>query len=123
VPITELVDTSHHQPPQNRTVHHSPGLRKAAFAGGRLFAGRAEAFCNDDAAFDADLSASIPISIFTVHLSDLLFEIHDGPFLELGLKSIDGGLILMPRRREDSPVGTGWPCGSRNSEKQRRLAR
>jgi putative restriction endonuclease len=30
-------------------------------------------------------------------------KIYDGPFLELGLKSIDRSLIVMPRRREDRP--------------------
>jgi putative restriction endonuclease len=30
-------------------------------------------------------------------------EIHDGPFLELGLKGIAGTLIGRPRRLEDRP--------------------
>jgi hypothetical protein len=36
-----------------------------------------------------------------VHVSDRLLEIHDGPFLELGLKGIAGTLIDRPRRTED----------------------
>jgi putative restriction endonuclease len=32
-----------------------------------------------------------------------LLEIHDGPFLELGLKGIAGTSIELPRRREDRP--------------------
>jgi putative restriction endonuclease len=32
-----------------------------------------------------------------------LLEIHDGPFLELGLKGIAGALIESPRRSEDRP--------------------
>jgi putative restriction endonuclease len=36
-------------------------------------------------------------------VSDRLLEIHDGPFLELGLKSIAGTLIEMPRRTVDRP--------------------
>ena len=34
---------------------------------------------------------------------DRLLEIHDGPFLELGLKGIAGTLIDRPRRSEDRP--------------------
>jgi putative restriction endonuclease len=53
------------------------------------------------AAFDANL---IGIDAdFRIHVSHRLLEIHDGPFLELGLKSIDRSLIVMPRRREDWP--------------------
>ena len=44
-----------------------------------------------------------PFRPFRIHLSNRLLEIHDGPFLELGLKSIDRSLIVMPRRREDWP--------------------
>jgi hypothetical protein len=40
---------------------------------------------------------------FRIHVADRLLEIHDGPFLELGLKQIDGTLIEMPRRIEDRP--------------------
>jgi putative restriction endonuclease len=53
------------------------------------------------AAFDANL---IGIDAdFRIHVADRLLEIHDGPFLELGLKSIDGTLIEMPRRLADCP--------------------
>jgi putative restriction endonuclease len=53
------------------------------------------------AAFDANL---IGIDAdFRIHVADRLLEIHDGPFLELGLKSIDRTVIRMPRRREDWP--------------------
>ena len=43
------------------------------------------------AAFDADLIGIDPD--FRVHVSDRLLEIHDGPFLELGLKGIVGNVI------------------------------
>ena len=52
-------------------------------------------------AFDANL---IGIDLdFRVHVSDRLLEIHDGPFLELGIKGIVGQLIQLPRRNEDRP--------------------
>ena len=38
-----------------------------------------------------------------IHVSDRLLEIHDGPFLELGLKGIVGQVIELPRRSEDRP--------------------
>ena len=53
------------------------------------------------AAFDANLIGIDPD--FRVHVADRLLEIHDGPFLELGLKSIDRTQIVMPRRRVDWP--------------------
>jgi putative restriction endonuclease len=53
------------------------------------------------AGFDANLIGIDPD--FRVHVSDRLLEIHDGPFLELGLKGINGALIAMPRRRADWP--------------------
>ena len=53
------------------------------------------------AAFDADLIGIDPD--YRIHVSDRLLEIHDGPFLELGLKSIAGTLIDRPRRSEDRP--------------------
>jgi putative restriction endonuclease len=53
------------------------------------------------AAFDANLIGIDPD--FRIHVADRLLEIHDGPFLELGLKSIDRTLIVMPRRRKDWP--------------------
>ncbi len=40
---------------------------------------------------------------YRIHVSDRLLEIHDGPFLELGLKGIAGILIERPRRSEDRP--------------------
>ena len=43
------------------------------------------------AAFDAHLIGIDPD--FRIHVSDRLLEIHDGPFLELGLKGIVGQLI------------------------------
>jgi putative restriction endonuclease len=53
------------------------------------------------AAFDANL---IGVDAdFRIHVADRLLEIHDGPFLELGLKSIAGTQIVMPRRRADWP--------------------
>ena len=53
------------------------------------------------AAFDAHL---IGIDAdYRIHVSDRLLEIHDGPFLELGLKGIAGTLIDRPRRAEDRP--------------------
>jgi hypothetical protein len=53
------------------------------------------------AAFDAHLIGVDPD--YRIHVSDRLLEIHDGPFLELGLKSIAGTLIDRPRRLEDRP--------------------
>ena len=53
------------------------------------------------AAFDAHLIGIDPD--FRIHVSNRLLEIHDGPFLELGLKGIAGKLIDRPRRLEDRP--------------------
>jgi putative restriction endonuclease len=53
------------------------------------------------AAFDANLIGVDPD--FRIHVSDRLLDIHDGPFLELGLKRIDGTAIRLPRRAEDQP--------------------
>jgi putative restriction endonuclease len=53
------------------------------------------------AAFDANLIGIDPD--FRIHVADRLLDIHDGPFLELGLKQIDRTLIEMPRRIEDRP--------------------
>lgn len=53
------------------------------------------------AAFDANL-----IGIdqdFRIYVADRLLEIHDGPFLELGLKTIANTSIHLPRRRQDWP--------------------
>ena len=40
---------------------------------------------------------------FPHHVSNRLLEIHDGPFLELGLKGIVGQVIQVPRRSVDRP--------------------
>ena len=53
------------------------------------------------AAFDAHLIGIDPD--FRIHVSDRLLEIHDGPFLELGLKGIAGTFIELPTRSEDRP--------------------
>jgi putative restriction endonuclease len=53
------------------------------------------------AAFDAKLIGIDPD--LRIHVSDGLLELHDGPFLEQGLKSMDGRLISLPRRPEDYP--------------------
>jgi len=53
------------------------------------------------AVFDAHLIGIDPG--FRIHVSDRLLEIHDGPFLELGLKGIVGQAIRLPRRTEDRP--------------------
>jgi putative restriction endonuclease len=52
-------------------------------------------------AFDAHLIGLDPD--YRIHVSDRLLEIHDGPFLELGLKGIVGQVIQLPRRTEDYP--------------------
>jgi hypothetical protein len=53
------------------------------------------------AAFDAHMIGIDPD--FRIHVSDRLLEIHDGPFLELGLKGIAGQVIQLPRRTKDRP--------------------
>ena len=53
------------------------------------------------AAFDAHLIGIDPD--YRIHVSDRLLEIHDGPFLELGLKGIGGTLIDRPRWLKDRP--------------------
>jgi putative restriction endonuclease len=53
------------------------------------------------AAFDAHLIGIDPD--YRIHVSDRLLEIHDGPFLELGLKGIAGALIERPKRVADWP--------------------
>jgi hypothetical protein len=40
---------------------------------------------------------------FGIHVSDRLLEIHDGRFLELGLKGIAGQVIKLLRRSMDRP--------------------
>ena len=53
------------------------------------------------AAFDAHLIGVDPD--YRIHVSDRLLEIHDGPFLELGLKGIAGTSIVSARRGKDRP--------------------
>jgi len=53
------------------------------------------------AAFDAHLIGINPD--YRIHVSNRLLEIHDGPFLELGLKGVEGQMIQLPRRVEDCP--------------------
>jgi putative restriction endonuclease len=53
------------------------------------------------AAFDAHLIGIDPD--YRIHVSDRLLDLHDGPFIELGLKGIAGTLIELPRRNEDRP--------------------
>ena len=53
------------------------------------------------AAFDAHLIGVDPD--YRIHVSERLLELHDGPFLELGLKTIAGQLIGLPRRTADYP--------------------
>ena len=67
------------------------------------------------AAFDAQLIGIDPN--FRIHVSDRLLEIHDGPFLELGLKGIVGQAIQLPRRNEIAPIRSDWRDGSENSRK------
>jgi putative restriction endonuclease len=67
------------------------------------------------AAFDAHLIGIDPD--FRIHVSDRLLKIHDGPFLELGLKGIAETLIDRPRRSEHCPIETDWRCGLSNSRK------
>jgi putative restriction endonuclease len=40
---------------------------------------------------------------YRIHVSDRLLEIHNGPFLELGLQGNAGTLIDRPRQLEDRP--------------------
>jgi len=51
--------------------------------------------------FDAPLIGIDPE--YRIHVSNRLLEIHDGPFLELGLKGIAGTLIDRPNRNQDRP--------------------
>jgi putative restriction endonuclease len=53
------------------------------------------------AAFDSHLIGVDPD--YRIHVSERLLELHDGPFLELGLKTIAGQLIRLPRRSADNP--------------------
>jgi hypothetical protein len=45
-------------------------------------------------------SGSNPISVYTF---PRLLDLHDGPFLEQGLKAMAGRLIQLPRRNKDYP--------------------
>ena len=65
------------------------------------------------AAFDAHLIGIDPD--YRIHVSDRLLEIHDGPFLELGLKGIAGHLIDCRGEVRIVLIGTDWRCGSSNS--------
>ena len=51
---------------------------------------------------------------YRIHVSDRLLEIHDGPFLELGLKGIAGTLIDRPNGSRTGLSATGWRFGSSN---------
>jgi putative restriction endonuclease len=53
------------------------------------------------AAFDAHLIGIDPD--YRLHVSDRLLDIHDGPFLELGIKGIAGTSIQLSRRSVDRP--------------------
>jgi putative restriction endonuclease len=53
------------------------------------------------AAFDAHLIGVDPD--FRIHVSERLLELHDGPFLEQGLKAMAGQLISLPKRTKDNP--------------------
>jgi putative restriction endonuclease len=53
------------------------------------------------AAYDAHLLGIDADGI--VHVSERLLEIHDGPFLEHGIKAARGMRILMPSRTDDRP--------------------
>jgi hypothetical protein len=65
------------------------------------------------AAFDANLIGVDPN--FRVHASHRLLEIHDGPFLELGLKGIAGASLGPPQRRRIVLIATVSPSGSSSS--------
>jgi putative restriction endonuclease len=53
------------------------------------------------AAYDANLLGIDADGV--VHISQRLLEIHDGPFLEHGIKAVAGTRILTPDRPEDRP--------------------
>jgi hypothetical protein len=76
-------------------------LRRSAWQPIALSFGPAQTARYFHAAFDAHLIGIDPV--FCIHVSDRLLEIHDGPFLELGLKGIIGQMIQLPRRSEDRP--------------------
>jgi putative restriction endonuclease len=53
------------------------------------------------AAFDANLIGIDPD--YRIHVAGRLLDLHDGPFLEQGLKTIAGTLIQLPKRKADYP--------------------
>ena len=65
------------------------------------------------AAFDAHVIGVDPD--YRIHVSSRLLELHDGPFLELGLKQIGGQLIKLPRRCADYPDRDRLALGSSSS--------
>jgi putative restriction endonuclease len=65
------------------------------------------------AAFDAHLIGIDPV--FRIHVSDRLLEIHDGPFLELGLKGSSGSQSNCHGGMRIIPIGSGWRSGLRSS--------
>jgi putative restriction endonuclease len=69
------------------------------------------------AAFDAHLIGVDPD--YQIHVSDRLLEIHNGPFLELGLKGMAGTLIKLPRRSDDRP---DWDRLARRFEEFKKAA-
>ena len=85
--------------------HRPPGCRCIASPPCRLgTADRLEWSAVDEnspCSIDAHLIGIDPD--FRIHVSDRLLEIHDGPFLELGLKGIIGQVIQLPGRNEDRP--------------------
>jgi putative restriction endonuclease len=72
-------------------------------------------------AVDANLIGMDPD--FRIHVSDRLLEVHDGPFLELGLKGIVGQVIQLPRRSVDPRIETGWHDGLSNSSRHKQFRR
>jgi putative restriction endonuclease len=68
------------------------------------------------AAFDAHLIGIDPD--YRIHVSDRLLDLHDGSFLELGLKGIVGQVIELPRRSEDRPDRDRLALRSSNSRKR-----
>jgi hypothetical protein len=58
---------------------------------------------------------------FRIHVSDRLLDLHDGPFLELDLKSIAGTLSTGRDGVRIVPIATGWRFGSSNSRKPHSL--
>ena len=80
-----------------RSHHHGRGHR----LGQPIASNRLPLTKLHHAAFDAHLIGIDPD--YRICVSDRLLEIHDGPFLELGLKGIAGQVIQLPRRSVDRP--------------------